>query len=114
MVLSTYLVAFIVGPLEATDAKDVAGTPLRLLCPPGKLHLTPFGVEVDDLSLRYLADYFDLPYPGESMAIVATPDFAFGAMSTEERRVGNGCVRTCISRGTRYTIEKHNINDNMS
>jgi puromycin-sensitive aminopeptidase len=80
MLLSTYLVAFIVGPLESTDAIDVAGTPLRVLCPPGKRHLTPFGVEVADYSLRYLADYFDLAYPGDSMDLVAIPDFAFGAM----------------------------------
>jgi puromycin-sensitive aminopeptidase len=80
MALSTYLVAFIVGPLEVTDPIDVDGTPLRVLCPPGKRHLTPFGLEVADYSLRYLADYFDLPYPGDSMDLVAIPDFAFGAM----------------------------------
>ena len=78
--MSTYLVAFIVGPLEVTEPIDVAGTPLRLLCPPGKLHLTTFGLEVAEFSLRYLADYFDLPYPGDSMDLVAIPDFAFGAM----------------------------------
>ena len=80
MPLSTYLVAYIVGPLEATDPVDVDGTPLRLLCPPGKRHLTPFGLEVAEFSLRYLAEYFDLPYPGDSMDLVAIPDFAFGAM----------------------------------
>jgi puromycin-sensitive aminopeptidase len=80
MVLSTYLVAFIVGPLEATEPVDVDGTPLRLLCPPGKLHLTPFGLEVAEFSLRYLADYFDVAYPGDTMDLVAIPDFAFGAM----------------------------------
>ena len=78
--MSTYLVAFIVGPLEATEPVDVAGTPLRLLCPPGKLHLTPFGLDVATFSLTYLADYFDIPYPGDSMDLVAIPDFAFGAM----------------------------------
>jgi puromycin-sensitive aminopeptidase len=78
--MSTYLVAFIVGPLEATDPVDVAGTPLRIVCPPGKLHLTHFGLEVGDYSLRYLADYFDIPYAGDSMDLVAIPDFAFGAM----------------------------------
>ncbi|MGK2949968.1 MAG: M1 family metallopeptidase [Acidimicrobiales bacterium] len=78
--MSTYLVAFIVGPLEITDPVDVDGTPLRLLAPPGKLHLTPFGLEVAEYSLRYLADYFALPYPGDSMDLVAIPDFAFGAM----------------------------------
>ena len=80
MSMSTYLVAFIVGPLEVTEPVDVAGTPLRLLCPPGRLHLTPFGLEVAEFSLRYLADYFDLPYPGDSMDLIAIPDFAFGAM----------------------------------
>ncbi|MEX2293685.1 MAG: M1 family metallopeptidase [Acidimicrobiales bacterium] len=80
MPLSTYLVAYIVGPLEVTDPVDVDGTPVRLLCPPGKRHLTPFGLEVAEFSLRYLAEYFDLPYPGDSMDLVAIPDFAFGAM----------------------------------
>ncbi|MEO6318590.1 MAG: M1 family metallopeptidase [Acidimicrobiales bacterium] len=80
MTMSTYLVAFIVGPLEVTEPVDVAGIPLRLLCPPGRLHLTAFGLEVAEFSLLYLADYFDLPYPGDSMDLVAIPDFAFGAM----------------------------------
>jgi puromycin-sensitive aminopeptidase len=80
MVMSTYLVAFIVGPLEVTEPTDVDGTPLRIVCPPGRLDLTPFGLEVGAYSLRYLADYFDIPYPGDSMDLVAIPDFAFGAM----------------------------------
>ncbi|MET0727062.1 MAG: M1 family metallopeptidase [Acidimicrobiales bacterium] len=86
MVMSTYLVAFIVGPLDATRVLDVAGTPMRVVHPPGKGHLTAFGLEVGDYSLRYLADYFDLPYPGDSMDLVAIPDFAFGAMENV------GCV----------------------
>jgi puromycin-sensitive aminopeptidase len=80
MAMSTYLVAFIVGPLEVTAPVDVAGTPTRLVHPPGKGHLTAFGTEVAAFSLRYLADYFDLPYPGDSLDLVAIPDFAFGAM----------------------------------
>ncbi|MGH9086189.1 MAG: M1 family aminopeptidase, partial [Acidimicrobiales bacterium] len=80
MPLSTYLVAFIVGPLVATEPRLVDGTPLRILCVPGKEHLAPFGLDVAEFSLRYLADYFDLPYPGDSLDLVAIPDFAFGAM----------------------------------
>jgi puromycin-sensitive aminopeptidase len=80
MVMSTYLVAFIAGPLEVAGPIDVDGTPVRVLCPPGKLHLTPFALEVAAFSLRYLADYFDLAYPGDTLDLVAIPDFAFGAM----------------------------------
>ena len=80
MVMSTYLVAFIVGPLEATKAVDVDGTPLRIVYPPGRGDLTAFGLEVGAFSLRYFADYFALEYPGDSLDLVAVPDFAFGAM----------------------------------
>ena len=43
MVMSTYLVAFVVGPLEVTDPVDVDGTPLRIVHVPGKGHLTGAG-----------------------------------------------------------------------
>ncbi|GIS28918.1 MAG: hypothetical protein CM15mP129_11150 [Chloroflexota bacterium] len=36
MKMSTYLVAFIMGPFEATDELDVDGTPLRIVYPEGK------------------------------------------------------------------------------
>jgi puromycin-sensitive aminopeptidase len=78
--MSTYLVAWVVGPLEATPPIDVDGTPLRIVHPVGKGHLTDFGAEVGAFALRYLAEYFDLPYVGDSMDLVAIPDFAFGAM----------------------------------
>ena len=80
MVMSTYLVAFVVGPLAATEPVDVDGTPLRIICPPERLHLAPYGLEVGAYSLRWLADYFAIAYPGDSLDLVAIPDFAFGAM----------------------------------
>ena len=46
MVMSTYLVAFVVGPLEVTDPVDVDGTPLRVAYVPGKAHLAPFALEI--------------------------------------------------------------------
>jgi puromycin-sensitive aminopeptidase len=78
--MSTYLVAWVVGPLEATEPLDVDGTPLRVVHPVGKGHLTAFGAEVGAYSLRYLAEYFAIPYVGDSLDLVAIPDFAFGAM----------------------------------
>ena len=78
--MSTYLVAFIVGDLEVTDPVDVDGIPLRIVYPPGKGHLTGFALDVAAHSLRYYADYYDIPYPGDKMDKIAIPDFAWGAM----------------------------------
>jgi puromycin-sensitive aminopeptidase len=80
MVMSTYLVAFIVGPLELTDPVDVDGTPLRIAHVPGKGHLTAYALEAGAFSLRFFADYYGIPYPGDKLDLVALPDFAFGAM----------------------------------
>jgi puromycin-sensitive aminopeptidase len=80
MKMSTYLVAFIVGELEATDPVDVDGTPLRILAPTGNLHLTRFALDVGAHALRYFSDYYDIPYPGDKLDMVAIPDFSFGAM----------------------------------
>jgi puromycin-sensitive aminopeptidase len=80
MVMSTYLVAFIVGPFEATDPVDVDGTPLRIVYPKGKGHLSGFALEIGAFALRWFAQYFGIPYPGDKMDMVAIPDFAFGAM----------------------------------
>ena len=78
--MSTYLVAFIVGPFEATEPVDVDGVPLRIIHPVGKGHLTSFALESGAFSLKYFTDYYGIPYPAEKLDLVAVPDFAFGAM----------------------------------
>ena len=80
MVMSTYLVAFIVGELEATEAVDVDGVPLRIVHVPGKGDLTQFALEAGEFSLRWLVEYYDIPYSAGKLDLVAVPDFAFGAM----------------------------------
>ena len=80
MPMSTYLVAFVVGRLEATDPIDVNGVPLRLVHVPGKSHLTAFGLDVGAASLRWFVDYYGIPYPDAKIDMVALPDFAAGAM----------------------------------
>ncbi len=80
MVMSTYLVAFIVGPLEATIPIDVDGTPMRVIYPRGKGHLTDFALEVGAFCLRHFTNYYGIAYPGDKLDLVAVPDFAFGAM----------------------------------
>ncbi len=80
MRMSSYLVAFVIGPLEATDPVDVDGVPLRVIAPIGKQHLADFALEAGAFCLRYLTDYYGIPYPGEKVDLIAIPDFAFGAM----------------------------------
>ncbi len=80
MPMSTYLVAFVVGPLVATDPVDVDGKPLRVVCPVGKEHLAEYALEVGAFALRYFTDWFGIVYPGDKLDLVAIPDFAFGAM----------------------------------
>ncbi len=78
--MSTYLVAFVVGPFELTDPVVVDGVPLRIASIKGKGHLTDFGLEAAAHALRYLAGYFGIAYPSDKLDHVAIPDFAFGAM----------------------------------
>jgi puromycin-sensitive aminopeptidase len=80
MVMSTYLVAFVVGPLEATEWRDVNGIPLRLVHVPGKGHLTAFGLEVAEFCLAWFQEYYGIAYPGDKVELLALPDFAAGAM----------------------------------
>ena len=84
MVMSTYLVAFVVGPLVATEPRMVAGSngpiPLRVIHTPGSEHLCDFALDVAEAALQYFENYYEIPYPGDKVDLVAVPDFAFGAM----------------------------------
>jgi len=78
--MSTYLLAFVAGELEATEPVMVGRTPLRIWSVPGKRHLTEFAREVAAFSLAFFEEYYGLPYPGEKLDLLAIPDFAAGAM----------------------------------
>lgn len=80
IVMSTYLVAFIVGRMEATQAVLIGKTPLRLWTIPGKQSLTAFGESIAAASLQFLESYYGVPYPGDKLDLLAIPDFASGAM----------------------------------
>ncbi len=80
MVMSTYLVAFVVGRLEITGPVDVDGVPLRIVHVPGKAHLATFALDAGAFCLRFFADYYGIAYPDRKVDFVALPDFAAGAM----------------------------------
>src|SRR3984893_10374108 len=77
--MSTYLLAFIVGEFEATSPID-AGTPLRVVHVPGKRALTSWASEIGAFSLKWFANYYGIPYPGDKLDLIAIPDFAARAM----------------------------------
>ncbi|HQZ33877.1 MAG TPA: M1 family metallopeptidase [Ilumatobacteraceae bacterium] len=87
MPMSTYLVAFVVGNLEATEPVLVprAGAiddfiPLRIIHVPGKGHLTAFGLDIGAHALSWYQHYYGIPYPTDKCDMLALPDFAAGAM----------------------------------
>jgi puromycin-sensitive aminopeptidase len=78
--LSTYLVALVVGELEASRTRRCGDTPIRVWSVPGRQALKGFALEAAVESLRRLEHYFGLPYPYEKLDLIAVPDFEFGAM----------------------------------
>ncbi len=78
--MSTYLVAFVVGPLVISEPVDANGVAVRVVHVAGNEHLTEFALDAGAFGLNYFADYFGISYPGDKCDLVAIPDFAFGAM----------------------------------
>ncbi len=64
MVMSTYLVAFVVGRLEVGEPRDVDGVPVRIVHVPGKAHLTGFALEVGRVLSALLPLLLRHPVPG--------------------------------------------------
>ena len=78
--MSTYLVAFIVGEFEASEPVMAGSALLRVWAVPGKKHLAGFAVDIGKFSLEHFSRYYDVPYPGDKLDLIAIPDFASGAM----------------------------------
>ena len=78
--LSTYLIALVVGELEASRARRSGTTPIRVWSVPGRQKLKSFALEAAAESLVRLEKYFGLSYPYEKLDLIAVPDFEFGAM----------------------------------
>ncbi|RZV41646.1 MAG: M1 family peptidase [Acidimicrobiales bacterium] len=80
MVMSTYLVAFVVGPLEVSETAWAGDVPVRIVHRPGQGGRTAFALEVAVAALRYFEEYYGIEYPSGKLDMIALPDFAMGAM----------------------------------
>ena len=79
-VMSTYLLAFVVGDLKSIEQRASGGTLIRVWTTAGKEEQGRFALEVSARLLEYFNDYFGIPYPLEKLDHLAIPDFAAGAM----------------------------------
>ena len=79
--ISTYLVAWAIGRLEATDAVVVRDIPIRIVHRPGQGHLTSLALAAAAHAVAWYEDHFDIPFPGGKLDMVAVPDFAFWGRS---------------------------------
>ena len=78
--MSTYLVAFMVGEFEYSEAQTAEGVNVRVYATPGKSGQLGFALEAGTKTLSFYNDYFGIPYPLPKLDMIAVPDFAAGAM----------------------------------
>ncbi|XP_015679228.1 puromycin-sensitive aminopeptidase-like protein [Protobothrops mucrosquamatus] len=79
-VMSTYLVAFVVGEYDFLETRTTDGVLIRVYTPVGKAEQGKFALEVAAKTLPFYKDYFSVPYPLPKIDLIAIADFAAGAM----------------------------------
>ncbi|OGI85792.1 hypothetical protein A3A01_00660 [Candidatus Nomurabacteria bacterium RIFCSPLOWO2_01_FULL_39_17] len=78
--MSTYLLAFIVGDFEYIEKKSRRGVIVRVYTIPGKKHQAKFALDVTVRVLEFYEKYFDIPYPLNTLDMIAIPDLTSMAM----------------------------------
>lgn len=79
-IMSTYLVAVVVGEYDYVEGKSDDGVLVRVFTPVGKREQGTFALEVATKVLPYYKDYFNIAYPLPKMDLIAISDFSAGAM----------------------------------
>ncbi|KAJ3027530.1 UNVERIFIED_CONTAM: hypothetical protein HDU68_003661 [Siphonaria sp. JEL0065] len=85
--MSTYLVAFVIGDLECIESVAYPSLPadaqpitVRVFTTKGLAEQGRFALNVAVKTLIYFNEYFDIAYPLVKSDLVAIPNFGFGAM----------------------------------
>ncbi|XP_068751963.1 puromycin-sensitive aminopeptidase-like [Montipora capricornis] len=79
-IMSTYLVAFVVGEFDFVEEKDADGVVIKVYTPKGKAVQGKFALEVARKCLPFYKEYFGIAYPLPKIDLIAIPDFVIGAM----------------------------------
>ncbi|KAK9876801.1 hypothetical protein WA026_015039 [Henosepilachna vigintioctopunctata] len=79
-IMSTYLVAVVVGEYDYIEDKSSDGVLVRVYTPKGKKEQGKFALEVATKVLPYYKYYFNIAYPLPKIDLIAISDFSAGAM----------------------------------
>lgn len=79
-IMSTYLVAYIVGEFDYLEDTTSDGIKVRVFTPVGKKELGNFALFGATKALSYFNEFFGISYPLPKMDLVGIGDFAAGAM----------------------------------
>ena len=78
--MSTYLVAVVIGEFDYVEDKTSDGVLVRVYTPKTKKEQGQFALEVATKVLPYYFNYFGISYPLPKMDLIAIADFSSGAM----------------------------------
>jgi puromycin-sensitive aminopeptidase len=79
--ISSYLVAFTVGPYESTpESVTPSNIPVRVWLPPGLASQSIYARDAHARSVEWLQTYTAVPYPFIKVDAIGIPDFEAGAM----------------------------------
>jgi len=75
--MSSYMVAFMVGPFDIVDGGKVGqgGVALQFVVPKGRGPETRYAVSVTPRIVELLEEYFGMPYPYEKLDVAVVPRF---------------------------------------
>lgn len=79
-VMSTYLLALVVGPFEAAPVRTAGGVEIRTWTTTGKTAQGLYGQDVAVKLLPFFENFFGVKYPLKKLDLIAVPDFGPGAM----------------------------------
>ena len=97
-IMSTYLVALIVGEYDYVEDKSSDGVLVRVYTPVGKREQGRFALHVATKVLPYYKDYFQIAYPLPKIDLIAIADFSGGMQFYQIKHHRNPCMNRWVWR----------------